>query len=84
MLGKAYRMAGLCALCLAVGVVLSGVVGAQPQPAPIVTVDLIAMPTEGPAPLTVVFSAMGQPRATAAVHRLLIASISVMAPVGRV
>ncbi len=57
---KAFRMAGLSALCLLVGVVLSGAVGAQ-QPLPIVTVDLIATPTTGPAPLTVVFSAMGQP-----------------------
>lgn len=61
MFGRAFRMAGLLALCLAVGVVFSGVVGAQPQPAPIVTVDLVATPTEGPAPLDVVFSAMGQP-----------------------
>ncbi|MDW8141239.1 MAG: PKD domain-containing protein, partial [Candidatus Bipolaricaulota bacterium] len=61
MFSTAYRMVGLFALCLLVGVVLSGAVGAQPQPAPIVTVDLIATPTEGPVPLTVVFAAMGQP-----------------------
>lgn len=59
MFATAFRMAGLLALCLVIGVVLSGAVGAQPQPVPVVTVDLIATPTEGPAPLTVVFSAMG-------------------------